>query len=588
MLYCPVCHRVVNTADDEACNSSHARPQHGWWSVPGQRVGHYTLAKQVGRGGMGAVYSARDGATQVAIKFAHTEGSPQSHPEARQRFEQEANVMKQLSRQDGFVGWREYDSAIPYIVMEWVESPTLDKIISERNFSRREAVSIIRHCAQALHEMHKLKLIHRDMKPSNIFIDNVTLKIKISDFGLTRVVQDSKRPTIACGTPGYMAAEQLYGKAFPQSDTYALGCILHLMLTRHLPVDSIHSTGDQRLDEIIAACLLHNYQDRPSCNVLDDWLRLWSDELDLALKSLTAEIEVARSRLAPWLQISSQVDSLSPTRGELTKNEAIEYRDRVHLLAAKIPVQTIEQKALVEVAVHPPTNATPPIWLGAFGKRRWLFSLGALTIAVICGYFLGFRMKGSTLSRDEKPTVQTPTNTPTRALVSGSSTPVPDPQQRPLDTATKAGPPATSVRPIADLGLAKVDSPSNSHPASQKPVQMPTDPGSKEQGGPPKPSRRHDGSVIEEGLYPNVLIFTPNQRVYDDADRCYVRELSGKRFTVSGEPEGKAQSDRVIMLPKKARNLKDILQTSAQKCYNRVFKIQLEDAITDILVSVGK
>jgi serine/threonine-protein kinase len=211
--------------------------------------GRYRLERTVGRGGMGRVYGAEHVgiARQVAIKVL----DPQlvSDDGARKRFEREAQSTGRL-RHANCVGVTDFGTmpdGSPYLAMELVEGATLDQILDEKTrLPVADAVRIMRHILRGLAHAHAQGLIHRDLKPANIMLvaeGGDPLFAKLLDFGLARLVSGGgdrlTQTGIICGTPRYMAPEQVMDRALdPRIDLYAASIIFFEMLTGRTPFDS--------------------------------------------------------------------------------------------------------------------------------------------------------------------------------------------------------------------------------------------------------------------------------------------------------------------------------------------------------------
>jgi eukaryotic-like serine/threonine-protein kinase len=212
---------------------------------PGAIIGHYEILAELGRGGMGVLYRARDQklGRVVALKRPYAPGVVQ-----RQRFEREARAAAQLAHphivpifevleQDG----------VPWIAMELVEGRSLRSLLDLGE--PLPLAEILRHAeglAGALQAAHARGILHRDVNPKNVMI-NAEGRAVLTDFGLARVNRDSSADTdttdtqegdvtragSVLGTPGYMSPEQALGRpADPRSDLFCLGAVLYEMCTR--------------------------------------------------------------------------------------------------------------------------------------------------------------------------------------------------------------------------------------------------------------------------------------------------------------------------------------------------------------------
>jgi serine/threonine protein kinase len=204
----------------------------------GQRLAQYEVLSSLGSGGMGEVYRARDLRLdrEVAIKVMADHVA--ADPEMRRRFETEAKAVAALSH-PGILSIYELVvvEGIPVAVMELLEGETLRQRLRRGALEWREAVRIAVKVAEGLAAAHAKGVVHRDLKPDNVFVTSAGL-IKILDFGLALQRLDAAA-TIAqtaqgviLGTFGYMSPEQVLGERVDgRSDVFATGCVLYEMLT---------------------------------------------------------------------------------------------------------------------------------------------------------------------------------------------------------------------------------------------------------------------------------------------------------------------------------------------------------------------
>jgi eukaryotic-like serine/threonine-protein kinase len=201
--------------------------------------GRYRLDAQVGTGGMSSVYRAFDTVLerQVAIKLMHREIA--SHSDQLERFRREARAVAQLNHPHvvGVIDAGE-DDAMPYIVFEYVEGETLkDRIRRQGRLPISEAVAYAIEIARALGASHERGIVHRDVKPQNVLVDEEG-SAKVTDFGIARTL-DQEGLTAdgrVLGTTDYVSPEQALGHPVTgQSDLYSLGIVLFEMLTGEVP-----------------------------------------------------------------------------------------------------------------------------------------------------------------------------------------------------------------------------------------------------------------------------------------------------------------------------------------------------------------
>ena len=217
---------------------------------PGTRLGPYEVTAQIGKGGMGEVYRARDTSLDrdVAIKVLPAEFA--SDPERLARFEREAKVLASLNHPNiAAIYGLEKSGDSKALVLELVPGPTLQDRIAQGAIPLDEALPIARQIAEALEAAHEQGIIHRDLKPSNIKVtpDGV---VKVLDFGLAKALEPERTeeevvnsPTMSMtaaatkmgmimGTAAYMSPEQAKGKSVDKrTDIWAFGVVLFEMLT---------------------------------------------------------------------------------------------------------------------------------------------------------------------------------------------------------------------------------------------------------------------------------------------------------------------------------------------------------------------
>lgn len=203
-------------------------------SVESNLGGRYVLEKELGRGGMGVVYLAKDSQLErpVALKFLGN--LVDSSEEFRQRFVREARTAAKISHPN-IIAIYDISASVgkAYIAMEYIDGPSLHKYLSGKGgLKPKEAINVIVQACSALAAIHEAGIIHRDIKPDNMLIAKGGL-IKLTDFGLAKA-DDSRmtRTGVVMGTPSYMAPEQVLGKdADARSDIYSMGLVTYECLT---------------------------------------------------------------------------------------------------------------------------------------------------------------------------------------------------------------------------------------------------------------------------------------------------------------------------------------------------------------------
>ncbi|HTR96774.1 MAG TPA: protein kinase [Candidatus Acidoferrales bacterium] len=217
----------------------------------GSRLNHYEIRGPIGRGAMGEVYRAHDArlGRDVAIKVLPAAFSADA--ERLRRFDQEARAAGALNHPNvvAIFDVGTYEGA-PFVVTELLEGRTLRGRLETGPIPLRKALDIAAQVARGLAAAHAKGIVHRDLKPENLFVTEAG-HVKILDFGLAKLVRDEVAGTKAgdslmsnaqteagrvLGTVGYMAPEQVRGEAADhRADIFALGCVVHEMLTGYAP-----------------------------------------------------------------------------------------------------------------------------------------------------------------------------------------------------------------------------------------------------------------------------------------------------------------------------------------------------------------
>jgi len=210
----------------------------------GKTVSHYRIVEKLGEGGMGVVYRAEDTRLErtVALKFLPP-GLTRA-PDAKERFIREARAASALDHPNICTIHEidESDEGQLFIVMTCYAGRTLQEIVDEGPLPIEVAVDIARQVARGLSKAHAHGIIHRDIKPGNVFVTE-DRQVKILDFGLAKLGAPSRltRDGSSLGTLTHMSPELLSGgEADERSDVWALGVLLYEMVTGRLPFEGSH------------------------------------------------------------------------------------------------------------------------------------------------------------------------------------------------------------------------------------------------------------------------------------------------------------------------------------------------------------
>ncbi len=222
----------------------------------------------IGKGGMGAVYRARQPALDriVALKILppHTAGGPGFV----ERFNREARALAKLNHPN-IVAVYEFGqvNGLPFFIMEFVDGLNLRQLERAGKLSPREALQIVPQICEALQFAHDEGIVHRDIKPENILLDKKG-RVKIADFGIAKILGNVAEVDLtgtqsAIGTPHYMAPEQMEKPTTVdhRADIFSLGVVFYEMLTGELPLGKFAPPSsrkvevDVRLDDVVLRAL---------------------------------------------------------------------------------------------------------------------------------------------------------------------------------------------------------------------------------------------------------------------------------------------------------------------------------------------
>ncbi len=254
-MRCPKCHRFLpegfkfcpydgsTTVDRMDPSMLRAEPTKIRDKMLGDR---FRIRGFVGKGAMARVYLAEDERSGMPVAVKVLEEPHRSDPKIRERFEREARMASMIGHPSIVTiyeaGQREDDGA-PYLVMEFLVGETVgDFLRREGKMPRAMAVPALQQAASALAAAHRAGIIHRDVKPDNLFLlgePGDPYELKIVDFGLSKEQSSNMTATgVVMGTPATMAPEQILGEGVDgRTDVYALGVVAYWMLAGRQPFD---------------------------------------------------------------------------------------------------------------------------------------------------------------------------------------------------------------------------------------------------------------------------------------------------------------------------------------------------------------
>jgi serine/threonine-protein kinase len=230
--------------------------------IAGQRIGHYQLIREIGRGGMGTVYLATRADAQyeklVAIKVVRRGLDTE---DILRRFRHERQILANLDHPNiaRLIDGGTTDDGLPYLVMDFVEGVPLGKYADAHQLSINERLKLFRTVCAAVHYAHQHLIIHRDIKPSNILVTDEG-EAKLLDFGIAKLLDPEQSQEDAhtltefrVMTPDYASPEQVRGGAITTAtDIYSLGVLLYELLTGHRPFQHKTQRADASSSFLIA------------------------------------------------------------------------------------------------------------------------------------------------------------------------------------------------------------------------------------------------------------------------------------------------------------------------------------------------
>jgi uncharacterized RDD family membrane protein YckC len=347
-------------------------------------VGNYRLLRRLGGGGMGAVYEAEDlrSSQRVALKLISRDFV--GHPEALKRFRQEGRLASQLSHpRCVFVLAVSEEQGRPCIVMELMTGQTLTEVVANRGpLDYRQAVTMIVDVMDGLIEAHRLGLVHRDVKPSNCFLES-NGRVKIGDFGLAKSLLPASASEQAAltktgafiGTPLFASPEQIKGeKVDQQADVYSVAATLYFLLCGKAPFEG---SGDAM------AVMARIVADDPPP------LRDRQPQIPVELEEVVLK-GLARDRKQRWASMADMRQALAPFLPRRRSYVGLGLRQAAYLIdLGLLAVATLLILELMDHLFALPADGSLPYDLYMIGvsylfhlvyftamERRWGASIG--------------------------------------------------------------------------------------------------------------------------------------------------------------------------------------------------------------------
>jgi serine/threonine-protein kinase len=464
--------------------------------------GRYRIEGELGRGGMGIVYRARDPELDREVAVKHillpVDASRELRDELEKRFRREAKAAARI-RHPGVVAIHDVGATETglYLVMELVDGESLAHRLQRGSFPDREAaIEVAARTADALAAAHRAGVVHRDVKPANILISRDG-RVMITDFGVARgldEVSELTRTGMVVGSPAYMAPEQLQGAPVDgRADIFSLGVVLYEMLLRKrpFPAQSITTLLYQILHEDpLADAGLGRDLDAATADVLRRMLAKrpedrFSDAGELAAALRRLEVEPARAdeALTRHMAFTPPPPPLPPSASTPPRTPAYStppatptpYASPAPAIPAAYPTPTPTPHpppppyAPQYTAQPTPTAAAAPS-AGIPRAVLWALAAGVLLVGLVvvgAAFLLWNRAPQRPIVQPPQPAAWNPTNAP----IPEPSLPATAPTSAPLSTmvpaATLGMPIAPTPPPAATVGAPVA--PTHAAPAPTEP-----------------------------------------------------------------------------------------------------------------------
>ncbi len=380
----------------------------------GSKCGPWIIDREIGRGGMGAVYAVvhEDIGKRAALKIVHRRLLTPAFNIDRVMLEAKVvNAVGHPNIVDIFETGKLEDGR-PYVVMERLEGQPLSFVADEGKIPSDHVIAILLQVCDALIAAHAAHIVHRDLKLDNVFlVDNVEVpgfpKVKLIDWGIAKVINHDVRHTIEgqlVGTPQYLSPEQARGaEVTPQSDVYSLGVMAYELFLEQLPFEAETSAEimamhlravppvpnelwpeiPQQLEDLLLLMLAKNPENRPTML-----------EVARRLESVGAEL---MARQQEMLALATGTVSLEPKftasgaqfRRPSTGGSRIRLgSDGLHARAASHGLSPSETRRRVPSAGLAPTQPADSMDWEQKRSKRWQFAVGAMALVASAIMFL--------------------------------------------------------------------------------------------------------------------------------------------------------------------------------------------------------
>jgi serine/threonine protein kinase/Leucine-rich repeat (LRR) protein len=429
-------------------------------------LGPYRIVKELGKGGMGAVYAAIDTRLErrLALKVMLTQLA--ANTSAKERFLREAKAAAKVSHDNVVVVYEADErNGISYIAMQFLEGYPLDQYLRKKGVPTiPQVLRIAAETAAGLAAAHKIGLIHRDIKPANLWLEAPHGRVKVLDFGLAKPVDTESELTksgAVVGTPAYMSPEQARGeKVDHRTDLFSLGSVLYRLCTGKLPF-----TGPTTM-----AVLMSLGMDEPTS------VRELNPDVPESLAALIHQLLAKRADARPQSAaevvtrlhvIADQLTGSHAHSAEQSTSQPQVVQPQVVYVPIQVTAAPPEQNPFADLespdteldSADPsgdPPPAPAPVRARSVGRWVWpAVGLAALVAVAAGGLVIALKNKGGTEARSDGPDGTTGTSKDGKAPAPKSTPVVADPDRKAAEFILSRGGTVyvngREIRAVADL-----------------------------------------------------------------------------------------------------------------------------------------
>jgi len=364
------------------------------------RLGPYRVLKMLGAGGMGVVFRAEDPHLKRLVALKAMLPTMAKSPNAKVRFFREAQAAAALKHPHIVTIFQVgEDRGAPYLAMEFLEGESLDdRLKRETRLQVPDILRIGREIAKGLAAAHDKGLIHRDIKPGNVWLESPESHVKILDFGLARAMSDQAQLTQSgaiVGTPAYMAPEQAGGKQVDgRCDLFSLGCVLYRMCTGEMPFKGTDTIS------ILSALLM---EVPPPASSLNPEIPTELSDLVMQLLAKKPEQRPQDARTVAETLLAVMMQSTQPLVEAIAPTASFPVASAVEITSAD-PWQAIDESTPSAEATRTVPSATPVNSSGRKSKKGLLIGGGLLgLLALIAIIVIVINNKHGTVTESKGP-----------------------------------------------------------------------------------------------------------------------------------------------------------------------------------------